>query len=176
MTDRFLHGIVHDAGADLRARIQSDLNILRLWEILTPFGRNEFICWVDDAKQPATRQRRIERTCDELLEGKKRPCCWAGCIHRADKAPSRWQQEVLVKKKRRKRSLDRLASGYPHWPIPENCARRFPPIQRMGASAPAAAPRQSSRSFRSRLPTFTEAAGETPTDLRRPLGQPWAYK
>jgi hypothetical protein len=31
-----------------------------------------------------------------LREGKKRPCCWAGCIHRTDKAPSRWQQAVLI--------------------------------------------------------------------------------
>ena len=72
-----------------------------LWEELTPLGRNEFICWVEDAKQPATRQRRIQRTREELLEGKKRPCCWAGCIHRTDKAPSKWQQPVLIDKKPR---------------------------------------------------------------------------
>ena len=46
-----------------------------------------------------TRERRIGRTVEELLEGKKRPCCWAGCIHRTDKAPSRWQQAVLIDKK-----------------------------------------------------------------------------
>ena len=51
---------------------------------------------VEDAKQAKTRQRRIERTVEELLEGKKRPCCWVGCIHRTDKAPSRWQQVVLI--------------------------------------------------------------------------------
>jgi hypothetical protein len=49
-----------------------------------------------DAKQAKARQRRIERTCEELREGKKRPCCWAGCIHRTDKAPGRWQQAVLI--------------------------------------------------------------------------------
>jgi hypothetical protein len=25
-----------------------------LWQSLTPLGCNEFICWVEDAKQPAT--------------------------------------------------------------------------------------------------------------------------
>ena len=40
-----------------------------------------------------------ERSRDELLEGKKRPCCWAGCIHRTDKPPSRWQQTVLIDQK-----------------------------------------------------------------------------
>ena len=103
MANAFPHGIVHEAGDDLQAAIRSDPKILALWESLTPLGRNEFICWVDDAKQPATRQRRIQRTSEELLEGKKRPCCWAGCIHRADKAPSRWQQAVLIDQKAKNR-------------------------------------------------------------------------
>jgi hypothetical protein len=97
----FLHGTVHEAREDLQAALQSDPKVFGLWESLTPLGRNEFICWVDDAKQPITRMRRIERTCDELLEGKKRPCCWAGCIHRTDKAPSRWQQAVLIDQKKK---------------------------------------------------------------------------
>lgn len=101
MTDNFLHGTVHHAQDDLRSAIQSDRVILDLWQKLTPLSRNEFICWVEDAKQPATRQRRIQRTCEELLDGKRRPCCWAGCIHRTDKPPSRWQQDVLIEKKRR---------------------------------------------------------------------------
>lgn len=99
MTNAFLHGTVHKAGDDLQAAVRSNPEILALWEKLTSLGRNEFICWVDDAKQPKTRQRRIERTCEELLEGKKRPCCWAGCIHRTDKVPGRWQQAALIDKK-----------------------------------------------------------------------------
>lgn len=100
MATDFLHGIVHDAGEDLQAAVLSDPKLIQLWESLTPLGRNEFICWVDDAKQSVTRKRRIERTCGEVLEGKKRPCCWPGCIHRTDKAPSRWQQAVLMDQKR----------------------------------------------------------------------------
>ena len=99
MADQFSHGTVHRADDDLKDAVQSDPAIALLWEQLTPLGRNEFICWVDDAKQPKTRARRIERTREELLEGKKRPCCWAGCIHRTDKAPSRWQQAVLIDQK-----------------------------------------------------------------------------
>jgi hypothetical protein len=92
----FPQGTVHEASDDLQAAVRSDPQVFTLWESLTPLGRNEFICWVDDAKLPATRQRRIHRTCEELREGKKRPCCWAGCVHRTDKAPSRWQQAVLI--------------------------------------------------------------------------------
>ncbi|WP_281253083.1 hypothetical protein [Sphingomonas spermidinifaciens] len=37
----------------------------------------------------------------EIAGGKKRPCCWPGCIHRDDKPPGRWQQAVLDEKARR---------------------------------------------------------------------------
>jgi Bacteriocin-protection, YdeI or OmpD-Associated len=99
MSGAFLHGTVHHADADLQAALEHDPGIFALWQALTPLGRNEFICWVEDAKQAKTRARRITRTCEELAEGKKRPCCWAGCIHRTDKAPSAWQQAVLIEKR-----------------------------------------------------------------------------
>lgn len=101
MTAAFLDGTVHQAPDDLRAAIEADRAVFELWQSLTPLGRNEFICWTLDAKQAATRARRIVRTGEELLEGKRRPCCWAGCIHRTDKAPSRWQQAVLIDQQKR---------------------------------------------------------------------------
>ena len=104
MAKAFPQGTVHEAAEDFRAALRSDATLLDLWEKLTPLGRNEFLCWVEDAKQAATRRRRIERTCEELQEGKKRPCCWAGCIHRTDKAPSRWQQAVLIDGKKKNAS------------------------------------------------------------------------
>lgn len=101
MADAFSHGTVHEAGEDMQAALRADAAVLALWNGLTPLGRNEFICWVEDAKQAQTRLRRIARTREELLEGKRRPCCWAGCIHRTDKAPGRWQQAVLIDGKRK---------------------------------------------------------------------------
>ena len=95
-------GTVHQASPDVEATIRADPAVFDLWQGLTPLGRNEFLCWIEDAKQPATRARRIARTGEELLEGKRRPCCWAGCIHRTDKAPGRWQQAVLVERKPRR--------------------------------------------------------------------------
>jgi hypothetical protein len=100
MTQTFAHGTVHKAQEDLQVALQADPQAFELWQSLTALGRNEFICWVNDAKQPKTRERRIQRTCEELLAGNRRPCCWAGCIHRTDKAPSRWQQAVLIDKKK----------------------------------------------------------------------------
>lgn len=101
MTAALPPGTVHQLPGDLGAALEADPALAGLWQGLTPLGRNEFICWVEDAKQPATRQRRILRTGEELREGKRRPCCWAGCIHRTDKAPSRWQQAVLVEGRKR---------------------------------------------------------------------------
>ena len=98
----FPQGTVHTVGDDLRAALLESPEVSALWHALTPLGRNEFICWVEDAKQVKTRARRIVRTCEALLEGKKRPCCWAGCIHRDDKAPSAWQQAVLIDQKQKR--------------------------------------------------------------------------
>lgn len=95
-------GLVHEMPVDLSSALSDKMRTIDLWESLTPIARNEFICWIEDAKQEKTRMNRINRTVEELLEGKKRPCCWVGCIHRTDKKPSKWQQDVLIDKKQRK--------------------------------------------------------------------------
>ncbi|MEZ4404261.1 MAG: YdeI/OmpD-associated family protein [Kofleriaceae bacterium] len=73
---------MHALPADLRDALVGNAAALVLWHDITPLARNEFICWVEDAKQAVTRARRIRRTQEELLEGKRRPCCWPGCKHR----------------------------------------------------------------------------------------------
>jgi hypothetical protein len=103
MADAIAPGTVHAVSDDVAAALRADADLLARWESLTPLGRNEFLCWIEDAKQAATRTRRIERMGEELRAGKRRPCCWAGCIHRTDKAPGAWQQAVLIDGKARKR-------------------------------------------------------------------------
>jgi uncharacterized protein YdeI (YjbR/CyaY-like superfamily) len=102
MKKKISGGLVHEVPADLVNALTETKNISGIWESLTPISRNEFICWIEDAKQEKTRARRINRTVEELLEGQKRPCCWVGCIHRTDKKPSKWQQDVLIDKKPKK--------------------------------------------------------------------------
>lgn len=75
-------GVVHKLPADLRKALVASQVALDAWEDITPLARNEFICWVEDAKKEATRERRIRRTQEELEEGMRRPCCWPGCSHR----------------------------------------------------------------------------------------------
>jgi uncharacterized protein YdeI (YjbR/CyaY-like superfamily) len=75
-------GVVHKLPEDLRAALLANAVALAAWEDITALARNEFICWVEDAKQEKTRERRIRRTQEELEEGQRRPCCWPGCKHR----------------------------------------------------------------------------------------------
>jgi hypothetical protein len=75
-------GVVHGLPADLRGALVANETALAAWNDITPLARNEFICWVEDAKQAVTRERRIRRTQEELEEGQRRPCCWPGCTHR----------------------------------------------------------------------------------------------
>jgi hypothetical protein len=75
-------GVVHKLPGDLRRALIANPTALDAWKDITPLARNEFICWVEDAKQQLTRERRIRRTQEELEEGQRRPCCWPGCKHR----------------------------------------------------------------------------------------------
>jgi uncharacterized protein YdeI (YjbR/CyaY-like superfamily) len=75
-------GVVHELPADLREALAGNATALAAWEDITPLARNEFICWVEDAKRAPTRERRIRRTQEELEDGMRRPCCWPGCPHR----------------------------------------------------------------------------------------------
>lgn len=79
-------GPLHRAPADLRKALVSKPAAAAAWKTLTPLARNEWICWVSSPKQPATRKHRIKRTQNELVKGKRRPCCWPGCPHRRPSA------------------------------------------------------------------------------------------
>lgn len=75
-------GVVHKLPGDLRQALMANPTAFDAWKDITPLARNEFICWVEDAKQDQTRERRIRRTQEELEDGLRRPCCWPGCKHR----------------------------------------------------------------------------------------------
>ena len=96
-------GVVHKVPADLREALTSDAKALTAWESLTPLARNEWICWATFPKKSETRKQHVERVRTQLKEGKRRPCCWIGCIHRTDKAISPSVQYVLKKQRRNNR-------------------------------------------------------------------------
>lgn len=82
MTTKISTGVVHKVPEDLRKVILSNKKMHKVWEDITPLARNEWLCWIESAKKIETRNKRIERARTSLMNDKRRPCCWAGCIHR----------------------------------------------------------------------------------------------
>lgn len=76
------NGVVHKVPEDLRKVLSTDARVLEAWEDITPLARNEWICWVESVKKQETRDNHLRRVSEELRRGKRRPCCWAGCMHR----------------------------------------------------------------------------------------------
>jgi len=72
----------HILPADLRKILTSSQKMKAAWEDITPLARNEWICWITSVKKLETRKDHIKRASVELIKGKRRPCCWAGCPHR----------------------------------------------------------------------------------------------
>lgn len=91
-------GIVHPLPADIKRAILSDETVFNRWQSLTPLARNEWICWTITVKQQKTRDDHVRRLVKELSEGKRRPCCWIGCIHRTDKELSPSVKGILSKR------------------------------------------------------------------------------
>ena len=67
---------------------------LKTWNDTTPLARNEWICWIISGKKSETRDIRIKKGLSKLAGGIRRPCCWAGCVHRKDKELSLSQKFV----------------------------------------------------------------------------------
>ena len=63
--------------ADFRKALAAAPAAKAKWDDLTPIGRRDFIMWIESAKQTQTRKARIERACDMLVTGKRRPCCFS---------------------------------------------------------------------------------------------------
>ncbi len=83
MSMKIASGVVHTVPSDLRKTLESNPKVLEIWNnIITPLGRNEWICWVTSPKKAETRTEHVRRVKEDLVKGKRRPCCWAGCPHR----------------------------------------------------------------------------------------------
>ncbi|MBI2498841.1 YdeI/OmpD-associated family protein [Candidatus Woesearchaeota archaeon] len=74
-------GVVHEVPEDLQKALIANPTVLEKWNSLTTLARNEWICWTTIVKKSETRKEHINRLREDLLKGKKRPCCWPGCPH-----------------------------------------------------------------------------------------------
>ncbi len=100
MKQLILGGTAHKPTNDLKIALAANKSALAVWNGLTPLARNEWICWVTFVKQEKTRANHIKRTISELKQGKRRPCCWIGCIHRKDKTISPSIRAILTKQRK----------------------------------------------------------------------------
>lgn len=75
--------------ADLRKALTAVPEARAQWTSLTPVARRDWINWLDSAKKAETRERRIANTCDMLVCGKRRVCCFdrSGMYSKALGAP-----------------------------------------------------------------------------------------
>ena len=72
------------AGVDLESRVPPDLRkalaaaakARSLWSEITPKARTDWVQWINSAKRPETRARRVENACKMLAAGKRRVCCF----------------------------------------------------------------------------------------------------
>ena len=69
-------GIDPKLPADLRKVLVASARTKAQWNDLTPIGRRDFVSWIESAKQPQTRKRRVESVPSRLASGKRRPCCY----------------------------------------------------------------------------------------------------
>ncbi len=81
-TTALASGTVHKLPEDFKKAIVAVPAVRALWEDITPLARNEWICWVTSGKMAETRNIRIKKGISKMRGGMRRPCCWAGCIHR----------------------------------------------------------------------------------------------
>lgn len=91
----------HTLPDDLRKALARAPKAKIVWEDLTPLARNEWICWIVSVRKEETRQEHIERIITQLQEGKRRPCCWIGCVHRTDKEISPSVRGILSKRSKK---------------------------------------------------------------------------
>lgn len=94
MTTKLSQGVAHKMPADLRQALTASTTTRTIWESLTPLARNEWICWTISVKKPKTCAEHVAHVVIQLNQGKRRPCCWARCLHRTDNVPSPSQKVI----------------------------------------------------------------------------------
>lgn len=84
---------------DIKKALLGDPNTASLWNDLTPVSQRDFVTWIESAKQPETRVRRIGIAKSKLLSGDRRPCCYAVvpmklyiALDENVKAKAKWKQ------------------------------------------------------------------------------------
>jgi uncharacterized protein YdeI (YjbR/CyaY-like superfamily) len=73
---------LHIITPNLKKALKLNQSANLTWDSITELAKNEWICWIESAKQEETKLKRLNLAIDQLSNGKRRPCCWPGCPHR----------------------------------------------------------------------------------------------
>ncbi len=61
---------------DMKKALESDTEIQKLWNDITPIARWDWVRWVRAVKTEETRKKHIEIMLSKLGKGMRRPCCF----------------------------------------------------------------------------------------------------
>ncbi len=67
---------------DLKKALDSNPEVVALWQDITPMARWDWIRWIGSTRNPDTRAKHVHVAIDKMRKGMRRPCCWEGCPHR----------------------------------------------------------------------------------------------
>lgn len=62
---------------DFKKALRAHPKAQAAWNGLTPIAHRDFVSWIESAKKPETRTRRVDKAWSMLEAGKRRPCCYA---------------------------------------------------------------------------------------------------
>jgi hypothetical protein len=70
-----------------------------LWADMSEIARRDYVRWIDATNNVATRARRVQRTVEQLAEGKRRPCCFNAYEYPLSYIDPQWLEKFRAKKK-----------------------------------------------------------------------------
>jgi hypothetical protein len=84
---------------DLRVAMARSGEATALWAEMSDVARRDYVRWIDGTKNATTRARRVQRTVEQLAEGKRRPCCFNAYEYPLSYIDPHWLEKFRAKKK-----------------------------------------------------------------------------
>jgi hypothetical protein len=84
--------------ADLRVAMARSGEATALWAEMSEVARRDYVRWIDATSNAATRARRVQRTVEQLAEGKRRPCCFNAYEYPLSYIDPQWLEKFRAKR------------------------------------------------------------------------------
>jgi hypothetical protein len=83
---------------DLRTALARSAAATALWAEMSEVARRDYVRWIEGTKNPTTRARRVQRTIEQLADGKRRPCCFNAYEYPLSVIDPHWLEKFRAKK------------------------------------------------------------------------------